>query len=217
MNIKDLKFKSRTILDIPKLMETTVNLLDILKNDEIMLEIDKSNNKQNIGGNMCYQELENVIIRIYDNTYTSVGYEEEFAPPLKNVDKAMDLLKETGALCGITDYKIAMDVAANSFYKDGKYDLNGIKMTSNELYPFSEDDTTGWETFSKAALIGLNIVGDDLTKIMVSHRSGETEDTFISHLAVGIGAYYIKSGAPCRGERVSKYNELIRIKEHLKK
>lgn len=52
-------------------------------------------------------------------------------------------------------------------------------------------------------------------KIMISHRSGETEDTFISDFAVGIGAEYIKAGAPCRGERVMKYNQLLRISEKL--
>jgi len=41
---------------------------------------------------------------------------------------------------------------------------------------------------------------------MVSHRSGDTEDHFIADLAVGLGARMIKSGAPCRSERVSKYN-----------
>ena len=52
-------------------------------------------------------------------------------------------------------------------------------------------------------------------KIMVSHRSGETTDDFIADLAVGIGADYIKSGAPARGERVAKYNRLLRIEEEL--
>ncbi|MFH1405727.1 MAG: phosphopyruvate hydratase [Nanoarchaeota archaeon] len=50
-------------------------------------------------------------------------------------------------------------------------------------------------------------------KVMVSHRSGETEDTFIADLAVGIGCGMIKAGAPCRGERISKYNRLLRIEE----
>ncbi len=49
--------------------------------------------------------------------------------------------------------------------------------------------------------------------IMVSHRSGETEDSFIADLAVGIAAGQIKSGAPCRGERLAKYNQLLRIEE----
>lgn len=46
---------------------------------------------------------------------------------------------------------------------------------------------------------------------MVSHRSGETDDTFIADLAVGTGCGQIKSGAPARGERVAKYNRLIEI------
>jgi enolase len=51
--------------------------------------------------------------------------------------------------------------------------------------------------------------------IVVSHRSGETESTFIADLAVGVGAEFIKSGAPSRGERVGKYNQLLRIEEEL--
>ncbi len=50
---------------------------------------------------------------------------------------------------------------------------------------------------------------------MVSHRSGETEDSFISHLAVATDSGQIKSGAPARGERTAKYNELLRIEEEL--
>ena len=50
---------------------------------------------------------------------------------------------------------------------------------------------------------------------MISHRSGETEDTFISHLAVAVNAGQLKSGAPARGERTAKYNELMRIEELL--
>ena len=53
-------------------------------------------------------------------------------------------------------------------------------------------------------------------KIMVSHRSGETNDDFISDLAVGIGADFIKAGAPARGERVAKYNRLLKIEEELR-
>lgn len=53
--------------------------------------------------------------------------------------------------------------------------------------------------------------------VVVSHRSGETEDTFIADFAVGVGANYIKSGAPCRGERIAKYNRLLRIEEELLK
>lgn len=52
-------------------------------------------------------------------------------------------------------------------------------------------------------------------KFILSHRSGETEDTTISDLAVALGASYIKAGAPCRSERTAKYNRLIRIEAAL--
>jgi len=51
--------------------------------------------------------------------------------------------------------------------------------------------------------------------VMVSHRSGETEDTFIADLVVGLSTGQIKTGAPCRSERLAKYNQLMRIEEEL--
>lgn len=51
--------------------------------------------------------------------------------------------------------------------------------------------------------------------VMVSHRSGETEDVFIADLSVGLRAGQIKTGAPCRSERNAKYNQLLRIEEEL--
>lgn len=53
-------------------------------------------------------------------------------------------------------------------------------------------------------------------KIVISHRSGETTDDFISDLAVGTGAEYMKSGSLSRGERICKYNRLLRIEEEIK-
>jgi len=50
---------------------------------------------------------------------------------------------------------------------------------------------------------------------VISHRSGETEDTTIADLAVAMNAGFIKTGAPARGERVAKYNQLLRIEEEL--
>jgi enolase len=52
-------------------------------------------------------------------------------------------------------------------------------------------------------------------KAVVSHRSGETEDTTIADLVVGLGTGLIKTGAPCRSERTAKYNRLLRIEEEL--
>merc|ERR1712012_1115313 len=51
--------------------------------------------------------------------------------------------------------------------------------------------------------------------VMVSHRSGETEDSFIAVLVVGLKTGQIKTGAPCRSERLVKYNQLLRIEEEL--
>ena len=52
--------------------------------------------------------------------------------------------------------------------------------------------------------------------VMTSHRSGETEDTYIADLAVGLCTGQIKTGAPCRSERLAKYNQLLRIEAELK-
>ena len=51
----------------------------------------------------------------------------------------------------------------------------------------------------------------------MSHRSGETEDTYIADFAVGLSMPFIKAGSVARGERIAKYNELIRIEERLRK
>jgi enolase len=67
------------------------------------------------------------------------------------------------------------------------------------------------------ALDAARLVKENAWNIMVSHRSGETTDSFISDLAVGIGSDQMKSGAPCRGERLAKYNQLLRIEESLGK
>lgn len=62
----------------------------------------------------------------------------------------------------------------------------------------------------------INICRNRGWKIIVSHRSGETNDTFIADFAVGIGADYTKFGAPARGERIAKYNRLSAIADELK-
>lgn len=67
------------------------------------------------------------------------------------------------------------------------------------------------------SLQSANLAVKNKWNVMVSHRSGETEDSFIADLAVGIGAQFIKAGAPCRSERLAKYNQLLRIEEALGK
>jgi len=66
------------------------------------------------------------------------------------------------------------------------------------------------------ALDAAKLAYDSKMQVMVSHRSGETSDSFIADLAVGIGCGQIKSGAPCRSERLAKYNQLLRIEEEIK-
>ena len=61
----------------------------------------------------------------------------------------------------------------------------------------------------------MHTAGDAGYRCILSHRSGETEDTTIADIAVACGAPFIKSGAPARGERVAKYNRLLRIESSL--
>jgi enolase len=84
------------------------------------------------------------------------------------------------------------------------------------------------ENVANAVLIKLNQIGSLTETIaavqlanganwgaMVSHRSGETVDSFIADLTVALDTGHLKTGAPCRGERLEKYNQLLRIEEHL--
>ncbi|MDE2291739.1 MAG: phosphopyruvate hydratase, partial [Elusimicrobia bacterium] len=84
------------------------------------------------------------------------------------------------------------------------------------------------EKTANAILIKLNQIGSVTETVravlraheagftaVISHRSGETEDPYIADLAVALNAGAIKTGAPCRSERLSKYNQLLRIHERL--
>ena len=105
-----------------------------------------------------------------------------------------------------------------------------VQLVGDDLFVTSEDRLRRGitEGIANAILIKVNQIGTVSETLhtmelaersgygrMVSHRSGETEDTFISHLAVATNAGQIKSGAPARGERTAKYNQLLRIEERL--
>lgn len=166
---------------------------------------------------------------------------------------------------------IGIDVAAEHFYKNEKYNYEGDNLSSNQMNkiiqeyinkynityiedPFDSDDINAWIKLKKDNPNKI-IVGDDLTatqekyinsnlangiviklnqvgtltdtinaikkartekiKICVSHRSIETEDTFMCDLAVALDADYIKIGGPRRGDRIAKYNRLLRLEEIL--
>ncbi len=73
---------------------------------------------------------------------------------------------------------------------------------------------------ANAILIELGRIGSHLARdhgwgAFVSHRSGETIDSFLADLTVALDTGHLKSGAPARGERVEKYNQLLRIEEYL--
>ena len=81
---------------------------------------------------------------------------------------------------------------------------NAILIKMNQIGTLTET----LESMEMARLAGYRTI--------VSHRSGETEDTFLADLAVAAGSGQIKTGAPCRSERVAKYNRLLRIEEEAK-
>ena len=85
---------------------------------------------------------------------------------------------------------------------DGGY-ANAILIKPNQIGTLSET----LEVIDVAKQNGYNTV--------ISHRSGETEDSFIADLSVAVNSGQIKTGAPCRSERVAKYNRLLMIEESL--
>jgi enolase 1/2/3 len=212
---------------------------------------------------------------------TSVGDEGGFAPDLKSNEDAIKFIINAIESAGYQpgkDVGLALDSAANEFYKKGKYILNSEnkKLKPEEMIDYYEDlidkypifsiedglaeqDWDNWELLTDRLGGTVQIVGDDifvtnpkifnkgieegiansiLIKLnqigtvtetldaiemakqagyttIISHRSGETEDTFISDLVVGINGGQIKTGSMSRSDRVAKYNQLIRIEEEL--
>jgi enolase len=210
---------------------------------------------------------------------TNVGDEGGFAPNLAADRSALELLSDAVEAAGYQlggEVAFALDVAASEMHREGRYELDGGMLTSDEMVSYlaglsdefplvsiedglDEADWDGWKTLTDALGERTQLVGDDLFVtneeilsrgiatgvanavlikvnqigslsetlhtmqlastnkygLMVSHRSGETEDSFISHLVVATNAGQIKSGAPARGERTAKYNQLLRIEEDL--
>jgi enolase len=213
---------------------------------------------------------------------TAVGDEGGFAPNLGSNEEALSLIMEAIATAHYEpgkDIFIALDPAASSFYRDGKYILSAEKNPNKsaeemvkfyadltERYPIisiedglAEDDWDGWKLLTDELGKKIQIVGDDLfvtnkTRLdkgislgvansiliklnqigtltetlktiqrakeagyttVISHRSGETEDSCIADVAVAMNCGQIKSGSASRSERLAKYNQLLRIEEEL--
>lgn len=211
----------------------------------------------------------------------SVGHEGGYAPNLFTNADAFEVFVESVHQTNYSlgrDAFLGLDIAANSFYKDGDYTIRDRSSTLSDdqlldyykeligTYklailedPFQEDAWNSWKKISSELSGTAIIVGDDILctnpirlqkaidekacngavikpnqigtvsetlqvvkmakdagwKIITSHRSGETNDTFIADFAVGIASDYAKFGAPARGERVAKYNRLSAIEIEL--
>ncbi len=207
----------------------------------------------------------------------SVGHEGGYAPNLFTNADAFEVFVESVRQTNYSlgrDVFLGLDIAANSFYKDGDYTIRdrSSSLTDDQLMDyykelintyrlailedaFQEDAWNSWKKLYTELSGTAIIVGDDLLvtnpkrlqkaidekacnaavikpnqigtvsetlqvakmakdagwKIVTSHRSGETNDTFIADFAVGIASDYAKFGAPARGERVAKYNRLTAI------
>ncbi|MCL1892182.1 MAG: phosphopyruvate hydratase [Alphaproteobacteria bacterium] len=210
---------------------------------------------------------------------TNVGDEGGFAPNLKTTREALDTILAAIVAAGYEpgkDVSLGMDVAASEFYRDGAYEFEGKKLSSDQMVEFyeklildypiisiedglSEDDWDGWKKLTERLGGKIQLVGDDLFVtnperlrrgidsgianailikvnqigtltetfaavrmaqeagygVVISHRSGETEDTTIADLSVATNAGQIKTGSMSRTDRMAKYNQLLRIEEEL--
>ena len=163
---------------------------------------------------------------------TAVGDEGGFAPDLPSAEVAIEAILEAAENAGHRDQVgIALDPASSEFFRDGAYHVEGQVLDTDALidlyvslaerFPLvsledglAEDEWGGWKTLTET-LDAIELARVNGYSAVISHRSGETEDTTISDLAVATNAGQIKTGAPSRTDRVAKYNQLLRIEEEL--
>ena len=133
--------------------------------------------------------------------YKIKSIEDPFAEnDWKSWSKLTNLVKEKTQIVGDDLYVTNLERLKIGFLKQSS---NSILIKLNQIGTVTET----LEVIKFAQLIGFSTI--------ISHRSGESEDTFISDLAVGTGSNQIKTGSLARSERVAKYNQLIRIEENL--
>ncbi|MEJ2071698.1 MAG: enolase [Syntrophobacterales bacterium] len=171
--------------------------------------------------------------------HVGVGDEGGFAPKVSSNEEPLELIVkgiEKANLKSGSDVGIALDPAASEFFEDGLYNLRTENRTCSSEEMVDDLLVTNVEYIARgirensanAALIKLNQIGT-LTETIeavkmcqragwgacVSHRSGETVDSFIADMTVALDTGHLKTGAPARGERVEIYNQLLRIEEDL--
>src|SRR5436189_32553 len=133
------------------------------------------------------------------NLSTAVGDEGGFAPNLASDEAALEAVMAAIEAAGLEpgkDVAIALDPAASELYQEGNYVFKKSGALTETLQCIAHARSNGYGA-------------------VISHRSGETEDTFIADLAVGTGVGQIKTGSASRTDRVAKYNQLLRIAEEL--
>nr|CAH7713401.1 unnamed protein product [Callosobruchus chinensis] len=155
---------------------------------------------------------------------TNVGDEGGFAPNIGSTEEALNLIGYSMK----NHFALGLDVAASTFYEDELG--NKVQLVGDDLF------VTNCKLISKgieekmanAVLIKPNQIGTltetfaaiEMAKLngyraIISHRSGETEDTTISHISVASNCGQIKTGSLSRSDRLAKYNELMRIESSL--
>ena len=146
------------------------------------------------------------------NSESFADYLEELVDkyPIISIEDGMDendyegwkiLTQKIGAKCQLVGDDLF--VTNKAIFQEGinKNLANSILIKFNQIGSITETIET------------IKIANSNNYKSIISHRSGETEDTTIADLAVGLGAGQIKTGAPCRSDRVAKYNRLLWIEE----
>ncbi|OGI96911.1 hypothetical protein A3I25_01100 [Candidatus Nomurabacteria bacterium RIFCSPLOWO2_02_FULL_42_17] len=216
--------------------------------------------------------VKEIILGKYGKESLVLGDEGGYAPKITDIREPLVILSDAMEKNNLTGkVRLALDVAASSFYKDGNYIIGNKNVPKEELMsiyknlinefnllsiedPFNEEDFEGFANL-KIQNPNLKVVGDDLTvtnverlqmaidkksinamiikpnqigtlsetlatmklarenniELIVSHRSGETDDDFIADLAYAFGCFGLKSGAPSKPERKVKYGRLIEI------
>ena len=154
------------------------------------------------GRNLTSKELMNYYQELIER-YPILSIEDPF------FEDDFDSLKEFTSLVGD---KIML-VGDDYFVTNEKYLQKGIDMNAGNAILLEANQIGTVTEMTKTILLAKK----HNYKTIISHRSGETEDTFIADLAVGMAIPFIKTGSMCRGERIAKYNRLLRIEEKLKK
>lgn len=164
---------------------------------------DESTNKYKLDGR---EFTSDELIRYYEkliNTYPILSIEDPFD------EDDFDSLAKFTKLVG----KRIMVVGDDYFVTNEKYLQKGIEMQAGNAVLLKANQIGTISEMTKTIMLAKK----NNYKTIISHRSGETEDTFIADLAVGMAIPFIKTGSMCRGERIAKYNRLIRIEEKLNK